>query len=146
MDQNREAMRRIAIAINSMDGAYEMISRKIGVKENTMILLYALDDGRPHTQKEICEEWLIPKTTLNTIVRECVKSGYLVLQTGRREKEIRLTEQGKAYAASVLNRGYERERRAADEMQEQALHEFVCGLEKLAHALRKHARAFYDEP
>ena len=70
MDQNREAMRRIAIAINSMDGAYEMISRKIGVKENTMILLYALDDGRPHTQKEICEEWLIPKTTLNTIVRE----------------------------------------------------------------------------
>lgn len=70
MDQNREAMRRIAIAINSMDAAYEMISRKIGVKENTMILLYALDDGRPHTQKEICEEWLIPKTTLNTIVRE----------------------------------------------------------------------------
>ena len=84
----------------------KMISRKIGVKENTMILLYALDDGRPHTQKEICEEWLIPKTTLNTIVRECVKSGYLVLQPGSREKEIRLTEQGKAYAASVLNRVY----------------------------------------
>ncbi len=146
MDQNREAMRRIAIAINSMDGAYELISRKIGVKENTMILLYALDDGRPHTQKEICEEWLIPKTTLNTIVKECVKSGYLVLQTGRREKEIRLTEQGKAYAASVLSQVYELERRAADEMQERALNELVCGLEKLAHALRKYARAFCDEP
>ena len=31
---------------------------------NALSLLYALDDGEPHSQKQLCEQWLIPRTTM----------------------------------------------------------------------------------
>lgn len=79
MEQYREKIRRIMISVNVIDGIYDSIAKKTGVKENLLTLLYALDDGAAHSQKEICEEWFIPKTTLNTIVRECVEKGYVTL-------------------------------------------------------------------
>lgn len=79
----------------------------MGLKENTLSLLYALDDGAPHTQKQICEEWLIPKTTINTVVKECVANGYVTLAPGEHshEKLICLTERGKGYAQADSHPG-----------------------------------------
>lgn len=110
----RKDIRRIMIAVNEIEGACALISKKIGIKENTLTLLYALDDGLPHSQKEICEEWFLPKTTLNTIVKECVEAGYLTLNetSGSREKALCLTEPGKAYAARILPQVYALEEKA----------------------------------
>ena len=68
-----EAVRRLIIAINKIDGSYYFYARKLGVKENTLALLYELDDGHPHSQKQISEDWQIPKTTINTIVKQLVQ-------------------------------------------------------------------------
>ncbi|MCQ4991523.1 MarR family transcriptional regulator, partial [[Clostridium] symbiosum] len=78
MKDYREEIRRIMVSVNVIDGIYAMGAKKIGIKDNSLSLLYVLDDGKPHSQKEICEYWLIPKTTLNTIVKECVNAGYIV--------------------------------------------------------------------
>ena len=77
MNPCREEIRSIMLSTNKIDGVYYLLSRRMGLKANTLALLYALDDGKVHSQKQICEEWLIPKTTLNTIVRECVAEGYI---------------------------------------------------------------------
>ena len=61
MEKNREYVRRIMIAVNSIDGMYDMGAKWSGVKSNTLTLLYALDDDKPHTQKSVYQEWLIPK-------------------------------------------------------------------------------------
>ena len=79
MDENRENVRRLTLAMSRMDGASYYFARKSGLKENLLTLLYALDDGKPHSQKEVCEDWLIPKTTINTIVRELVTQGHVTL-------------------------------------------------------------------
>ena len=104
MENRMEAVRRLTAAINKLDGAYYQWARRIGIKDNTLTLLYILQDGRPHSQKQICAEWLIPKTTINTVVRELEDGGYLVLraEAHTREKFLHLTAEGRAYADAIL--------------------------------------------
>ena len=80
------------------------MARKLGIKDNTLALLYALDDGAPHSQIEICRQWMIPKTTLNTIVQECIRKGYaeLVSAAHTKEKHILLTPAGRQAAEEAL--------------------------------------------
>lgn len=146
MAQNREAIRRIMIAVNVIDGIYESLSKRLGIKENALVLLYALDDGKPHTQKELCENWLMPKTTMNTIVKECVAAGYIVLhaEDGKKEKEICLTEGGRAYAHKVLARVYGVEERAMARTGESAA--WIAELERFTEHLQQETRTFLNEP
>lgn len=97
MYQYRDEIRRIMISVNVIDGICDIMAKKAGMKMNTLALLYALDDGKAHSQREICEKWLIPKTTLNTIVKECIEEGYIYLNAdkGKKEKEICLTKKDK---------------------------------------------------
>ena len=86
----RGAIRDTMICVNVIEGIYSRMAKALGVKENTLVFFYALDDGRAHSQKQICDEWFIPRSTLNTIVKECVAKGQVVLLPGdgAREKSI----------------------------------------------------------
>ena len=114
MEDSYENIRRLMLAINKIDGSYYFFARKLGVKENTLALLYALDDGKPHSQKQICEDWLIPKTTVNTVVKELQEAGYitLLLEDNTREKKILLTDSGKSYTEELLKKVYAAEQEA----------------------------------
>ena len=121
MDRKREDVNRLMTALYGVDAVYEEFSRKLGYKGNMMKLLYALNDGVPHSQKEICEEWSIPKTTLNTLVKECEAKGYLVFHSipgKRREKHIFLTDSGKEYAERVLEKIYRAEATAIEQIED----------------------------
>lgn len=144
MKDYREEIRRIMVSVNVIDGIYAMGAKKIGIKNNSLSLLYALDDGKPHSQKEICEHWLIPKTTLNTIVKECVNAGYIVLDGIKhtKEKEIRLTDKGQEYAKTILNQVYELERRAMEKTLSSYSPEFVQALEQFTAYLKEEAEHF----
>ncbi|MFQ9941156.1 MAG: MarR family transcriptional regulator [Blautia hansenii] len=106
MNKNREAIDQINRCMNRIDGLYYMASRKLGVKDNTLLLFYVLNDGKVHSQKEICEEWLIPRTTINTVVKEAVNKGYVRLEHSdhTREKTIMLTEAGKRMRTDFCRR------------------------------------------
>lgn len=147
MKKYRDEIRRIMIAVNVIDGAYEMIARKTGIKENTLALFYALDDGKSHSQKEICEEWMIPKTTLNTIVKECIKNGYIILNTDhhKKEKEICLTERGQEYAKEILDQVYHLEEAAMEHTLQMASPEFIQTLEAFTAHLKEEAGNFTHE-
>lgn len=108
MDESQKQIRKLSLAMNQIDGLYYQVARKLGVKDNTLAIFYALDDGKPHSQKQLCEEWLIPKTTINTIVKELVAQGYLTLHIEKhsREKAISLTAEGRAYAGELLQKLY----------------------------------------
>lgn len=106
MEHNREAIRQIMISINIMDRIYANFAKKLGAKEKALALLYALDDGKLHSQKEVSEHWFIPRTTLNTIIKEFEEKGYVTFQSipgQRREKYICLTETGVAYTKELLD-------------------------------------------
>ena len=91
------------IAIDKIDEAYYKVLRTLGVKGNAFVLFYAIADGKPYSQKKICDEWSVPRTTLNTIVQEYIEKGYIhLVSTGHKEKEIVLTGAGKAFAEEIL--------------------------------------------
>lgn len=127
MEDCVEAIRRLFISINKIDGNYYYCARKLGVKENTLALLYALDDDKPHSQKQICEDWLIPKTTINTIVKELVTAGYITLlpEGQTREKAILLTDEGKTYTRGLLKAIYTAEQEALKKTLQEFAPEFI---------------------
>ena len=140
--EQRDAIRRIMISVNRIDGIYEKVSKQLGVKANMIWFLYALDDGSPHSQKQLCEEWMWPRTTLNTIIQECIDKGYVTLEPilgKRREMYIRQTEAGKAYARKALDEIYNAEGEALTKslIQSQAILELeqFCNELKIAFEL-----------
>ena len=136
VDNDLEAIRRLMFAGTRIDGAYYLYARRRGIKENALTLLYALDDGEPRTQTQLCAEWLIPKTTINTNVRELKQAGLVELcaMPHSREKAVGLTEKGKAFAEEVLKQVYEVERRAIEATLERYSREFVDAMDCFADA------------
>lgn len=88
-----------------IDGFYSDIAKESDVKPNLMWVLYALNDGKSHSQKEISKSWDLPLTTINTIVLELKKEGMVELVSipkKKRERNLVLTEKGKQYSCEVL--------------------------------------------
>lgn len=115
MEEIRKLNRRYIAAASAADGAYYRWAKHSGVTMHTLDLLYALDDGEPHSQKQICEEWLIPKTSINTVVTACREAGYVTLEPmpdQPRQRQVCLTEAGRHYARETLRDLYAAEDRA----------------------------------
>ena len=100
MDRNYQIVRSIMLATNQIDGVYYFLAKKLGVNENALAFLY----GQPHSQKEISDAWLIPRTTIHSIVKMMQKEGYIQFCTEqhKKEKAIILTEKGQKYTDSLL--------------------------------------------
>ena len=139
MNKNREAIDQINRCMNRIDELYYMASRKLGVKDNTLLLFYVLNDGKVHSQKEICEEWLIPRTTINTVVKEAVNKGYVRLEHSdhTREKTIMLTEAGKTYADRLLQKVFAAEEQALERTLQEFSPELLKGLEAFTNCMQE---------
>lgn len=112
---NREKIRRLMIAVDKIDEAYYKTLKTLGIKDNAFVLFYAIADGKHYSQKNICDEWSIPRTTLNTIVQEYVMKKYIKLvSTGHKEKEIILTETGKNFIKEILTPIFKAEEKAIE--------------------------------
>lgn len=138
-EDDNSLVRRLGMAGAKIDGTYYLCAKKFGVKENVLDLLYALDDGVPHTQKQISDDWLIPKTTINTNVKELVAAGYaeLLPSEGAHEKAICLTETGKRYVGDIMRGVHIAETEALAKTVEKFSSEFIDALEYYAERYRE---------
>ena len=93
---------RLLEALNRIDGAYYLWARRRGINENRLMVLYYLDGRERCSQKEISDAWLIPKTTVNTVVRQLEQEGLVTLEAHGREKTVALTAAGRAYAKGLV--------------------------------------------
>ena len=97
-----------------VDGFYAEYAKKFDVKENLLWILYALNDGGQHSQKEICDSWDLPRSTVNTIMKELEVGGSIELSQikgEKRELNVSLTDEGQKYAEELLAELYEIEKR-----------------------------------
>lgn len=95
-----------------INGFYTEYAKRSKVKENLLWILYALNDGESHSQKEISENWDLPRTTINTIVKELEENEYVKLiqiKGEKREMHVVLTELGQKYAENLLSDLYQLE-------------------------------------
>lgn len=99
-------------ALYHVDSFYDEFAKQSNVSSALLWVLYALNDGNPHTQIEISNDWKLPKTTINTVIKEIQQLGYVELipiKGKRREMSIVLTETGKEYADNLLSVLYKKE-------------------------------------
>ncbi|QQQ86431.1 MarR family transcriptional regulator [Peptacetobacter hiranonis] len=141
----REIARRLMLALYKIDEIYYMNEGKKKLAYSELCVMYALDDGKPHSQREISQEWLVPKTTVNTIVKTWEKEGLLTLTPipdKRREKYIILTESGREYAKEFMGFIYRAEEKALKRTLDKYSDEFIKGLEFFGESLKE---AFDEE-
>lgn len=126
-------------ALYCMDSLYDEFAKQSNVSSALLWVMYALNDGKPHTQIEISNDWQLPKTTVNTVIKEIQQSGYVELvpiKGKRREMSIVLTESGKKYADSILSEIYKREAVVYKSLASEE-REIVAVLEKMIEKLKE---------
>ena len=136
---SREFFYDFGRALYRVDSFYDEFAKQSNVSSALLWVLYALGDGNPHTQIEISNDWKLPKTTVNTVIKEIQKDGYIELipiEGKRREMSIVLTEIGKKFADNVLSDLYKKEAEAYKALSSEE-QEIVTVLEKLARKLKK---------
>lgn len=107
--------------VYQIDGVYEQYGRecKLG-SQNLLWILYALNDGGAHSQRQICDDWAIPRSTANTIIKDLEARKFVELSRikgERREMRVSLTPEGKEYADGILSDLYRREKQIYDRIQ-----------------------------
>ncbi|MBS9779717.1 MAG: winged helix-turn-helix transcriptional regulator [Moraxellaceae bacterium] len=100
----RQQMDNIIVHIGQMTKLYHDCAKSHGMSYNTMMVLGALHHYKKCTQKQISEEWGLPKQSVNTIIKKLQAEQYVELLEGRNKKEKLLifTDKGNAYANKVL--------------------------------------------
>lgn len=100
-----------------IDGFYGEFAKESGVKENLLWIMYALNDGKEHSQKEVCENWGLARSTVNTIMKELERDKYVTLSQikgEKRELQVKLTNSGKEYSDNLLKNLYAIEKQVFD--------------------------------
>ena len=125
-------------ALYHVDSFYDEFAKKSNVSSALLWVLYALNDGNSHTQIEISNDWELPKTTVNTVIKEIQQNGYVELipiKGKRREMSIVLTKSGKNYADSILSDLYKKEAKVYKTLRSEE-YEVVDLLERIAKKLK----------
>lgn len=79
-DFMRSRIKKLIDATNLIDHTYLVKGRSMAVKPNIVVLLYALAADENLSQRKLHDNWLLPLSTINTIVTECRNAGYITLE------------------------------------------------------------------
>lgn len=78
-----------------------------GISVSCLLALTAIDEGGDDcTQKKISQRWLIPKQTVNMVLKDFENRKFvelLPMQGDKRNKRIQFTAAGREYADTILN-------------------------------------------
>lgn len=104
----REQMAALYETWHAIYGLFQQIIHAEGLSDSGFMVLDTICQ-RPEncTQKFICEQTLLPKQAVNAVIKRFLAQGYLEMEEvaeDRRNKAIRLTASGQAYAEKVMAR------------------------------------------
>lgn len=100
----KNELRELFNIFNETDKAYNELASKVGLSYNQMVILYYLQSHNNVTQKNIVDDMLIPKQTINTILTNWISAGYIFFENelSKKNKVILLTELGKKELAPKI--------------------------------------------
>lgn len=85
-----EQLKRYYSAWRATNAIYEDWAKKYGLSYYELLVLLSLREGKePCTQKQICEQWTLPKQTVHSILRNFLEREWVtfhVLENDKRNK------------------------------------------------------------
>lgn len=84
---------------------YRKLAKKYDISYNEMMILYILKQKVPCTQKDIVVDWELPKQTVNTIIKNFEKKGFIEFDCSQNTKQkiIYLTGEGLKFVSDIIN-------------------------------------------
>ena len=141
MDKNKLRMlNEINSAIIQFRGNYSAWCKAHGIGYNEMLVMYSIREKGYCTQKQICDQYLFPRQTINHVINALRAQGILREQASLapgREKAFVLTERGESYMGPFLASMNAMEARAVLRMGSEKLAELTDLMEQYSQALRK---------
>lgn len=92
-------------SMQAMDDLYEEYARKNDLTYMSLYILETIYEQGSCTQATVSEATLYPKQTVNMVIRSFRKKDWVILEqdkTDRRNKYIKLTAAGEAFARQVI--------------------------------------------
>ena len=106
MEKNKQKLfDKVNRAIIKFRAIYFEWSRRHNISYHEMLVLYTIRENGYCTQKQICDNYLLPKQTIHNIISNMRENGILIYDESlsvSREKVFVLSEKGREYAAPFL--------------------------------------------
>ncbi len=101
-----ELIRKINKSQALLDSIYEEVAEEYGMTFNALMVIYFMAEENDVTQKVICDELYLPKSTVHSIVNDFMKKellGFSDKKSGK-EKVLTLTPEGTALSGKIMRR------------------------------------------
>ena len=101
-----ELIRKINRSQALLDSIYEEVAEEYGMTFNSLMVIYIMAEEKDVTQKVICDELYLPKSTVHSIVNDFMKKeliGFSDKKIGK-EKVLSLTPEGNALSKKIMRR------------------------------------------
>lgn len=139
-----EDMVRLNAALGKINGLYDRWAQGLGINYCTMQVLLAMRLDPEAGQKQISENFQLPKQSVNNTITALRKKGYLTLAqdtADKRAKKITLTEKGEKYSEEMLGPILKLDRNVIRRLGEAALQRLVDDLGAYGEALEQEINA-----
>ena len=107
MEKNKQKLfDNVNRAIIKFRAIYFEWSRRHNISYHEMLVLYTIRENGYCTQKQICDNYLLPKQTIHNIISNMRENEILIYDESlsvSREKVFVLSEKGRKYAAPFLD-------------------------------------------
>lgn len=124
-----------------MLASYEIFAKNHQLSGNELAIFYALWVNEFRTQKQIADEFLLAKQTINTLCKRFETDGLItskVSKNDKREKIIYLTDKGKAFAKPIVEKLLNQEKQIADEFGGERISLLLSEFEALQKIIARH--------
>ena len=111
-----------------LETIYDDYARTVGISDTTLFVLYLIRQYEECTQKIICEKTMLPKQTVNNVIKKLIEQGHVRLEplrTNQKTKKIVFTESGKQYAKPLLEHIQIAESEAMNQFSKSQQEEFI---------------------
>lgn len=128
---------------------YHKFALSIGISDSALGVLYALLEAeKPCSQYELCNEWDIPKQTVNSAVTALKKKDFVSLSPisgTRNKKSVSLTENGRKFAEKTVGLLHKAELSALAELSSQERELYIKLNRKYNNSLNEKLLCVLDE-
>lgn len=143
-----KSIKAITSAVDRTDYLYEKWAKKLGVNNYVSRIMYMLYLSEVNRQKEMVENYGMPEQTVNTVITELQKKGYIILipdENDKRSKIIKLTQEGINYANKIVTPLLDCEIRVLKKMGTQRVEMLIDTMNQYADLLETEMKTFYSK-
>lgn len=140
MNKWERYIKAVTSEINRTDYLYDEWNKLHGVNGYVSIIVYMLAYSEISTQRELSLCYNMPKQTVNNVINQLKREGYITLvqdEADKRSKHIILTEDGKKYADKIVRPLIEFEESVLEEMGEERVKMMIDTMKEYADLFEK---------